>query len=148
MEIILLKDVENVGTKHELVKVKNGFGRNFLIPQGMAIIANKENKAKLDKIVADEQAKVSARLEEYKEVAAKLGGVTLKVGAKAGTSGKIFGSVNNVQIATALKEQFEIEIERTKINIPEEIKTLGTYTAVIDLHPEVECKLEFEVVEG
>jgi large subunit ribosomal protein L9 len=148
MDIILVKDVEKLGYKHELVTVKNGFGRNYLIPQGFAIIANKENKAKLDKIIAEEDAKTAARLEEFKELAQKLKGITLQIKAKAGTTGKIFGSVSSVQIANALLEQAEIEIERRKISIPDEIKTLGTYTSVLDLHPEVDCKVDFEVIEG
>jgi len=148
MDVILIKDLDKLGYRHDVVTVKNGYGRNYLIPQGYAIIANKENKAKLDKILEEEQAKVAARLEEFQELATKLKDVTLNIVAKAGTTGKIFGSVSNVQIANALQEQAEIEIERRKISLPEEIKTLGKYTAVLDLHPEVDCKVDFEVVEG
>ena len=115
MDIILLKELDKVGGKHEIVKVKDGYGRNFLIPQGLAIVANAGNRKMLNELVKQEDKKESKRLDEYKEMAAKLDGVTLKIGAKAGTSGKIFGSVTNVQIANALKEQAGIEIERKKI---------------------------------
>ena len=148
MEVILVKDVEKLGYRHDLVKVKNGYGRNYLIPQGFAIIANKENRAKLEKLIAEEEAKMAARLEEFQALAEKLKDVTLKVEAKAGTTGKIFGSISNVQIANALQEQLEVEVERRKINVPEDIKTLGRYTAVLELHPDVDCKVDFEVVEG
>ena len=83
----------------------------------------------------------------YEEIAAKLKDVTLKIGAKAGTSGKIFGSVTNVQLSAALKDQFDVDIERRKIILPEEVKTIGTYTAVLQLHPDVTPSLTFDVVE-
>jgi len=86
-------------------------------------------------------------LDEYKEMAAKLDGVTLKIGAKAGTSGKIFGSVTNVQIANALKEQAGIEIERKKIVLEEEVKSIGTYSAKLNLHKDVQTSVAFEIIE-
>lgn len=147
MEIILLKDVDNVGDKHTIVKVKDGFGRNYLIPQGLALVANSTNRRKLNEIIRLDELQESKRLDVYQEMANKLAGATLRIGAKAGTSGKIFGSVNNSQLAAAIKEQFELEIERRKIEIPEEVKTLGTYTANINLHKEVKATVTFEVVE-
>ena len=147
MEIILLQSVENVGYKHDLVKVKPGFGRNYLIPQGYAVIANATNRAKLDKLKEEEQAKENARLEEYKGMAEKIKGQSVQIGVKSGTSGKIFGKVTNVQIAAALKENFEIDIERKKIEIPEEPKEIGTYTAKINFHPEVSEDLQFELIK-
>lgn len=146
MEIILLKDIDNVGDKHDIVDVKPGYARNYLIPQKMAIVANVANRSKLDELKHKEAEIEAARKAEYQEMADRLKGQTLKIGAKAGTSGKIFGSVTNVQIAAALKEQLDLEIDRKKIVMPEEIKTLGTYTAELRLHPEVESVLEFEVV--
>ena len=98
MDIILLKDVDNLGDKHDVVSVKNGFGRNYLIPQKLAVIANPTNMKKLDALKAEEEAKEAARVDEYKAIATQLEGKTLKVGVKAGTSGKIFGSVTNIQI--------------------------------------------------
>jgi len=146
MEIILLKDVEKVGEKHTIVKVKDGYGRNYLIPQGFAIVANAVNREKLDDIKKKEAEKEAARLAEYHAVAEKVEGKVLKIGAKAGTSGKIFGSVTNVQIANALKEQLDVEVDRRKIEIAEEVKNLGDYSATLDLHPEVQVQVNFEVV--
>lgn len=147
MDIILLQDIEKVGDKHELVSVKPGYARNYLIPQGLAIVANEPNRAKLDELKRKEAEELAARKAEFEEIAERLSGKVLKIGAKSGTSGKIFGSVTNLQISAALKEQFDLEVDRRKVKMPEEIKTLGTYTAELDLHPEVEIKLNFEVTE-
>jgi len=147
MDIILLKELDKVGGKHEIVKVKDGYGRNFLIPQGLAIVANAGNRKMLNELVKQEDKKESKRLDEYKEMAAKLDGVTLKIDAKAGTSGKIFGSVTNVQIANALKEQAGIEIERKKIVLEEEVKSIGTYSAKLNLHKDVQTSVAFEIIE-
>lgn len=147
MELILLKDIEKLGDKHDIVKVKPGYGRNYLIPQGLAITANAVNRKKLDAIIAEEDAKEAARVGEYKELAATIDGKVLKIAVKAGTSGKIFGSITNVQIANALKDQLGVDIERKKIVIPEEIKEVGTYTATINLHKEVSTKVEFELIQ-
>lgn len=147
MNLILLKDIDKLGYRHDVVAVKNGYGRNFLIPQGLAVIANPTNMKKLDQILADEEAKESARLDEYKELLEKIGDQVLKIGVKAGTSGKIFGSVTNVQIAQALKDQFEVDIERRKIVVPEEIKELGEFSAVLNLHKEVNGEVKFELIQ-
>jgi large subunit ribosomal protein L9 len=146
MEIILLQDIDKVGDKHEIVDVKPGFARNYLIPRKLAIIANEMNRSRLDEIKQKEADVLAARLAEFEEIAERLKGQVLKIGAKSGTSGKIFGSVTNVQIAAALKEQFDLDVDRKKIELPEEIKTLGTYTAVLNLHPDVDTKVDFEVV--
>jgi len=146
MEIILLKDVEKLGYKHDLVTVKNGYGRNYLIPQGMAVIANATNKAKLEKILAEIDAKEEARLDEYKAIAEKLEGQTLKIGVKAGTSGKIFGSVTNLQIANALAEQYDTEIERKKIVLGDNVKEVGTYEVLLQLHKEVSANINIELI--
>ncbi len=148
MDIILLKDVDKVGDKHEIVSVKPGYARNYLIPQGLAIVANEPNRSKLSEIQQKEEQELAARKAEFEAIAEKLNANVLKIGAKAGTSGKIFGSVTNVQIAAALEEQLGIEVDRRKIILPEEdIKVLGTYSAKIDLHPEVDTTARFEVVE-
>ena len=146
MQVILLKDIDKLGYKHDVVEVKPGYGRNYLIPQGFAKIANKTNMGELDEIKRVEQEQEAARLAEYQEMATKMDGVVLKIGAKAGTSGKIFGSVTNVQIAAALKEELDLDVERRKISIAEEVKELGTYHADIALHPDVQPKIAFEVV--
>jgi large subunit ribosomal protein L9 len=145
MDVILLQDVEKVGDKHTIVSVKKGFGRNYLIPKGLAILANETNRSRLDELKQKEAEEESALLAEFQALAAKLEGQVLKIGAKAGTSGKIFGSVTNVQLAQALKDQLDIDVDRRKVVMPEEIKELGSYHAQLDLHPKVEAKVYFEV---
>jgi large subunit ribosomal protein L9 len=146
MEIILLKNIEKVGVKFDIVNVKAGYGRNYLIPQKLAIVANERNRNNLESFKRQEAAKLGKRLDEFKAVADKLKGQVLKMEVKAGTSGKIFGSVTNIQLARALKEQLEIEVDRHNILLPESIKMLGAYTASLDLHPEVDAKFDFVVV--
>lgn len=147
MDLILLKDIDKLGYRHDVVTVKNGFGRNYLIPQGLAVIANPTNMKKLDGILADIEAKEAARVEEYRELLGKLDDVTLRIGVKSGTSGKIFGSVTNLQIAQALKDQFEVDIERKKIELPEDLKELGTYNATLNLYKEIVGSVRFELVK-
>ena len=146
MDIILLKDMDKLGDKHSVVSVKPGYGRNYLIPQGVGVVANAVNRKKLDTLIAEEEARESARLEEYRSLAQQMEGKTLKIGVKAGTTGKIFGSVTSVQVSQALKDQLGLEVERKKIVLPEEVKDLGTYQATINLHKEVSTKIEFELV--
>ena len=146
MDIILLEDIEKVGDKHTIVNVKDGYARNYLIPQKLAIIANEANRKRLDDLKEKEAAELAARLGEFQEIADRLKGQVLKIGAKAGTSGKIFGSVTNIQIANALKEQLDLDIDRRKVILPEEVKVVGSYVAELNLHPDVEAKVNFEVV--
>ncbi len=145
MEIILLEDIEKVGEKHSIVKVRDGYGRNYLIPKGMAIVANKSNRNQLDSMKRREAAVEAKFIAEYQAIADLLKGKMLKVGAKAGTSGKIFGSVTNVQVANALKEQFSVEIDRRKIIMDEDIKELGNYKVVLDLHKSLKPEVDIEV---
>jgi len=147
MEIILLKNMDTLGYKHDIVSVKNGYGRNFIIPQGLGVIANADNRKKLEKLIAEEEAKESARVGDYKEMAAKLDGQTLKIAVKAGTSGKIFGSVTSVQIAQALNDQLGIDVERRRIDLPEDIKEIGTYNATVNFHKEVSSTIDFELIQ-
>lgn len=146
MEVILKQDVLNLGYTNEKVNVKPGYARNFLIPQGLAILATEANKkilAETLKQKAHKEAKIKGVSED---VAKSLQGLTVKIGAKAAESGKIFGSVNAIQIAQALKEQFNIEIDRKKIHVDHEhVKELGTYKAKIHLHKEVQVEITFEV---
>jgi large subunit ribosomal protein L9 len=145
MDIILLKDVENLGYANTVVTVKPGYARNFLIPQGMAIVANKQNKEALNDQINAQQERIRKMIAEAQLIADKLEATPLRIASKAGTSGKIFGSVNYVQIASALKEQFGLDIEKKKIKMPEEIKMLGKYTCEITLMKEVRAKVIFEV---
>jgi len=146
MEIILLKDIDNLGYKHDVVTVKNGYGRNYLIPQGLAVIANAANNTKLEALVAEEDAKEAAKVEEYKVQAEQLEGKTVKIGVKAGTSGKIFGSVTEIQIVNAIQEQMQIEVARKKVTLPESVKEVGTYPVVLNLHTDVAANIEIELV--
>jgi large subunit ribosomal protein L9 len=146
MNIILLRDIEKLGDKHTIVAVKSGYGRNYLIPQGAAVIANSLNKKKLESLIADEEAKEAAKLEDYRQIANQVNDKLVKIGVKAGTSGKIFGSINALQIAQAIKDQLGIDIDRKKIAISEDIKELGTYKAQINLHKEVTSSIDFELV--
>ncbi len=146
MEIILLQDIEKVGDKHTIVNVKNGFGRNYLIPNGMALIANESNRKRLNELRRREAAQEAQMIGTYQEIANQLEGKTLRIGAKAGTSGKIFGSVTPLQVSGALKEQFGVEVPRRKIALPDDVKNLGAYEATLNLHVDVVTKLAFEVV--
>ena len=143
MDIILLKNIEKVGRKFEIVTVKNGYGRNYLIPQGLAIIANKVNRNNLDSYKRQEAAKLEKMLDTFKEMAAKVNGNTLNLPVKCGVSGKIFGSVTTLMVANALRDQLDVEIDRRDILLPENAKEIGTYTATLDLHPDVDAKVEF-----
>lgn len=145
MEIILKEDVKNVGYRLDVVEVKSGFGRNYLIPQGLAVIANKSNLKVLAEDVKQAQNKLAKMKDEAEAISKKLDGLTLSIGAKVGESGKIFGSVTTIQIADALKEQ-GIEIDRKKIDLPAEVKTEGEYVAKIDLHREIKAEVKFNVV--
>lgn len=145
MDIILLQDVDKVGEKYDIVKVRDGYGRNYLIPQGLAVVANDSNRRKYASIVRALDKKESARLGEYKATAAQIEGKTIKITAKAGSSGKLFGSVDAGQIAAAIKEQLGVEVERKKV-VCEPLKELGTHIAAVNLHKEVSAQLNVEVV--
>ena len=146
MEIILLQDVNKLGQKDDIVNVKNGYGSNFLIPNGYAVAATTSAKK-----MHAENLKQRAHKEEKiritaQEMASKLADVNLVVGAKTSSSGKIFGSVNTIQIAEALKEK-GFDIDRKNITLPEDqIKEVGKYKAVIKLHREVKVDVGFEIV--
>ncbi len=147
MDVILLSNIEKVGRKFDIVTVKAGYGRNFLIPQGLAIVANKNNRNNLESFKRQEAAKRNKMLDHFRAIATKLQGNSLTITAKTGTSGKIFGSVTNIQVAQALKEQLDIEIDRRDVLLPDDhIKMVGKYTATLDLHPDVDAQVLFTVV--
>jgi large subunit ribosomal protein L9 len=145
MEVILKEDVLNLGYKDDVVNVKSGYGRNYLIPQGKAIIASESAK----KVLAENLRQRAHKLEKIKtdaqEFAAKMEGVTLTIGAKASATGTIFGSVTNIQIAEALKEK-GFEVDRKLIVIKDAVKELGNYTATVKLHKEASVDIPFEVI--
>ena len=146
MEIILIQDVDHLGAKNEVVKVKNGYARNFLLPRKLAVENNPSNHKQLEERLKQLQKKEAAMLAEINNVIAKLKEAPLKIGAKTGTSGKIFGSVTPLQISRAIREQRGYEIDRKKITIVDEVKELGTYKAAIDFGSNHSTEVEFEVV--
>ena len=145
MKIILKEDVQNLGYKDDIVEVKDGYGRNYLIPQGKAVIANRSNLLQLEEDQRQRAHKIAKIKADAEALAASLEGVALTLGAKASATGTIFGSVNNIQIAEAL-EKLGHNIDRKTIVLKEAVKELGKYTAKINLHKEVSVEIPFEVV--
>lgn len=146
MDVILIKDVDNLGGANEIVKVRNGYARNFLIPQKVAIEASPSNLKQLEEKRKQLKKKEDQMLAAINEVIAKLKDGALKLGAKTGTSGKIFGSITSLQISRAIREQKGYEIDRRKISIADEVKELGSYKATIDFGNGKSTEVEFEVV--
>ena len=146
MEVILIQDVDNLGAINEVVKVRNGYARNYLIPQKFAVEANPSNLKQLEEKRKQLKKKEDQMLAAINDVVAKLKDGMLKIGAKTGTSGKIFGSITALQISRALREQKGYEIDRKKISISDEVKELGTYKAVIEFGNGQSTEVDFEVV--
>jgi large subunit ribosomal protein L9 len=146
MEIILIQDVERLGSKDDIVNVKDGFARNFLIPQKKAVAATSSAKKVLAENIKQRAHKESRLREEAQKIAEKLANKKVKIGAKVSSAGKIFGSVNTIQVAEAINKK-GFEIDRKQISLPEDsIKEVGTYTAKIKLFKDVIVELEFDVV--
>ncbi len=145
MEVILKDDVKNLGYKNDIVSVKPGYGRNYLIPQGLAVIADKSNK----KVVAENIRQAAHKAEKIKndaqELANSIGDITVELPAKVGETGKIFGSVTTLQLSEALKAK-GYDVDRKRISFDQEVKTAGDYTATINLHKEVKHQVAFKVV--
>jgi large subunit ribosomal protein L9 len=146
MQVILVQDVDNLGGANELVTVRNGYARNFLIPQKKAIEASSSNLKQLQEKQKQMAKKEAKLLSEINSVIAKLKEGPLRIGAKTGTSGKIFGSVTSLQISRAIRDQKGFEIDRKRIHITDEVKELGTYKATIDFGNGNNTEVEFEVV--
>lgn len=146
MQVILIQDVNNLGGANELVTVKNGYGRNYLIPKKYAVEANPANLKKLEERMKQQSKKEAQLLAEINSVIEKLQTGPLSIGAKTGTSGKIFGSVTSVQIARAIREQRGYEIDRRRIQIIDDVKELGSYKAKIDFGNGNETEVSFDVV--
>ena len=145
MEVILKEDINGLGYKNDLVNVKPGYGRNYLIPQGFAVIANQSNK----KSTAENIKQAAHKAEKIKSaaltLASSIGDQKLEIKAKVGESGKIFGAVTTLQLSDALKAK-GFAVDRKKISFESEVKTVGDYVAVIDLHKEVKHKVNFSVI--
>lgn len=146
MQIILIQDVDNLGGANELVSVKNGYARNFLIPQKMAIEASSSNLKQMEEKAKQKQKKEAKMLAEINKVIEVLKNGALKISAKTGTSGKIFGSITALQISRAIRDQKGYEIDRKRITIADEVKELGNYKANIDFGNGNNAEVEFEVV--
>lgn len=145
MEVILKQDVAGLGYKNDTVKVKPGYGRNFLIPTGVAIIANESNKRLISENVRQAAHKAAKVKQDAEALAAKIGELTIDIGTKAGESGKIFGAVTAVQVADLLKTK-GFEVDRKKVHFKEQPKQLGSYTVTLDLHKEVKHTITVNVV--
>ena len=146
MDVILKQDVERLGAKNDIVAVKNGYARNFLIPKGFAIAATESARKVVAETIRQQSHKAIKALEDSKAFAEKINGLSLKIGAKAGESGKIFGSVNNIQVAEAMAALGHV-IDRKNIDLGSEaIRDLGTYTAKVKLHKDVFAEVSYEVI--
>jgi len=146
MEVILKQDIKGLGYKNDMVTVRNGYGRNFLLPKGMAILATDSAKKMHAELMKQSAFKEEKLRNEATANAAKLSDVSIKVGAKAGENGKIFGSVTTIQVAEALqKAGYNVERKNIEIN-GESIKQLGTYSAKVRLYKDIAATVNFEVV--
>lgn len=144
MEVILLEDIQTLGYKDDVVTVKNGYGRNYLLPQGKAVIATQSAKKVVAENIKQRAHKLEKIKQEAEEAAKRLEGVSVTIGAKTSTTGTIFGSVTNIQIAEALEKAGHL-VDRKLITV-KGVKEVGKYTAIIKLHKEVAVELPFEVV--
>lgn len=143
MYVILIQDVDNLGYKNDIVKVRDGYGRNYLIPNRMAVIANESNRKQLAENLKQQAQKLAKQKADAQALAQKLETLMLKVEQKANENGKIFGTVTSLQLSDALKA-LGIEVDRKIISVPE-VKEIGEYTAVVKLHKEVKAELKFTV---
>jgi large subunit ribosomal protein L9 len=145
MEVILKEDIKGLGYKNDTVIVKDGYGRNYLIPQGFAVIANKSNTKQVEENIRQAAHKAEKLKQDAEKIAQKIGDTVLTIPAKVGESGKIFGAVTTLQISDALKEK-GVDVDRKKISFNSEVKSVGEFTATIDLHKEVKHVVKFNVV--
>jgi large subunit ribosomal protein L9 len=145
MEIILKQDVAGLGYKNDTVKVKPGYGRNYLIPTGVAIIANDSNKRLIAENIRQAAHKAAKLKQDAEALAAKIGELVVEIGTKAGESGKIFGAVTAVQVAEILKTK-GFDVDRKKVHFKEQPKQLGAYVVTLDLHKEVKHTINVNVV--
>ena len=146
MELILKEDVENLGFKDDLVKVKNGYGRNFLIPHGLAMLATESNKKVLAEKIKQSQNKQRKAIEEAQKIIKKLEKLELKIAAKSLEGDKLFGSITSAEISKELAEN-GLEIEKKYIQLTSNIKKIGTYNVSVRLHREVKFDMTFEVIK-
>jgi large subunit ribosomal protein L9 len=145
MDIILIQDVKSLGKKGEVVKVNDGYARNFILPKKLGLEANKQNLYDLQQQKAAEEKKQKEILDDAKEFGKQLENITVKLSIKVGEGGKTFGSISTKEIASAVKDQFNIDIDRKKLQLSDPIKSAGSYTIVAKLHPQVSADLKVVV---
>lgn len=145
MEVILKQDIKSLGYKDDVVRVKDGYGRNYLIPKGFAVLATESNRKILAENIRQAQFKQDRIKNDAEAIAAGIQNVSVSIGAKAGETGKIFGAVNTIQFAEALKK-LGFEVDRKRITFETDVKFLGSYIANLNLHKDVKIQVPFEVV--
>ncbi|MBO7401980.1 MAG: 50S ribosomal protein L9 [Lachnospiraceae bacterium] len=145
MEVILLQDVKNLGKKGEIVKVNDGYAKNFIIPKKLGVEASKKNRADLEARQAAEAAHRQEVLEEAQALAAKLNDLTVNCKIRTGEGGRTFGSVSSKEVAEELKKQHGFDIDKKKLVLADAIKNLGTYTVQVKLHPQVTAQIKVRV---
>lgn len=145
VKVILIQDVKSLGKKGDVVQVAEGYGRNYILPRRLGIEATPANLKNLAQENAREEERKKKELEIARDLGKKLDGAVVDILAKAGEGGRLFGSVTNKEIADQIKNQFNVAIDRRKMEIKESIKTVGTYDAVVKLHPEVQVKIKIKV---
>ena len=148
MKVILKQDVPGSGKKGELVNVSDGYGRNYLLPKGLAVEANAQAMNELKARQAAKEHHAAVEKQTAQELANRLNGKTVKLTAKAGANGKLFGSITAKEISEEIKKQFDAEIDKRKISLDTEIKSFGSYTAQAKLHPGINAQLRIEVGEA
>ncbi len=146
MKVVLQKDVKNLGKKGDVLEVAEGYGRNFLLPRGLAVEANAGNLRQIEQQKKAEAAKNTRELKQAQAVAEKLSGKGLTIRARVGGAGKLFGSITSQELADQLKEQLAVDIDKRKIDLKEPIKSLGSYSVTARIHPEVHVTFKVEVV--
>lgn len=148
MKVILQADVKNVGAKGDIVNVADGYGRNFLLPRKLAVEANTANINTAKTKAENKARKAQQEADEAKLLGAQLEKISVRIPIKLGKDGKLFGSVSGSDIAKALKENHGLNVDKRKISIKDDVSSIGTYEAIIKLHPETSVKMKVEVVEG
>lgn len=148
MKVILLEDVKSMGKKGEVKDVAEGYGRNFLLPRKLAVEATTGNLRAIENKKDVEKAKKDRVVDDAKRLAEKIHGVTVKIGAKVGDAGRLFGSITANDIAESLNQQHKVNIDKRKILVKEPIKSLGNFKIPVKIHPQVSAELQVQVVEG
>ncbi len=146
LKVILIADVEGLGSRGETVEVKDGYANNYLIPKGLAVRSTKGRAREAEQLAKEKMAKADRELRRAEEAAQLISGHTFEVKAKAGEEGKLFGTITSKDVAELLKEELGLEVDRKKIHLQEHIKTLGFHEARIKLHPQVEAIVHLKVV--